>query len=404
MSLVKVLVLMIGQFSLGFVKSAQQPNAVPTCNCSMLAPSWLNACNAINDLQTRYLHPGPVVWGWNGADFWHNMLGAYATVDFGARALGSQASIGGESVYPCRAVFTEVVQNVLRVNPPALVSLEGGYDDIGWAIAAYIRTGGTMPPADPQRSSYFRDAAKISENVDRNAWTSFCGGGYCWQRDNCHSSSHLPYKNAITNELGVFNIAELARYNVSTGGVARAEQIWQWLNNSGMIDNNTNLINDGLSSTCHNNGGTTWTYNQGVILGGLASLYSSTRDERYMNEATRLADATITRLVTSGGILNEPSIGDRDQQSFKGIFTTHLLRLTETPGLATEKRTQYTNFLQSNAATMLAKDKLPDGRFGATWQGPVTPGKDGDGPHDPSCAASISAAMLLTAAAAASDI
>ncbi|MEK6280335.1 MAG: hypothetical protein AABN95_08270 [Acidobacteriota bacterium] len=32
-------------------------------------------------------------------------------------------------------------------------------------------------------------------------------------------------------------------------------------------------MNNGLDDSCENDGGTTWTYNQGVILGGLVELF-----------------------------------------------------------------------------------------------------------------------------------
>ena len=43
-------------------------------------------------------------------------------------------------------------------------------------------------------------------------------------------------------------------------------------------DRPVRLVNDGLTAGCANNGGTTWTYNQGVILGGLAALHELTGD------------------------------------------------------------------------------------------------------------------------------
>ncbi len=43
-----------------------------------------------------------------------------------------------------------------------------------------------------------------------------------------------------------------------------------------MIDAKS-LINDGLTTNCANNGETTWTCNQGVILDGLTDLYKVTR-------------------------------------------------------------------------------------------------------------------------------
>ncbi len=103
---------------------------------------------------------------------------------------------------------------------------------------------------------------------------------------------------------------------------------WQWFSQSGMI-NSEYLINDGLSSSCQNNNGNvfstpspslvlylivslslsllgiTWTYNQGVVLGGLIYLAQITNDSQYLVTATKLANASTTLLVTSSGILQE---------------------------------------------------------------------------------------------------
>lgn len=51
--------------------------------------------------------------------------------------------------------------------------------------------------------------------------------------------------------------------------LAWATKEFAWFNASGMIDRagGTWLVNDGLdAATCKNNGGTTWTYNQGTPL------------------------------------------------------------------------------------------------------------------------------------------
>ena len=53
------------------------------------------------------------------------------------------------------------------------------------------------------------------------------------------------------------------------------------------------LVNDGLNaSTCGNNRDTTWTYNQGVLLGGLVALARATGDDTYLERARELADAS----------------------------------------------------------------------------------------------------------------
>ena len=47
------------------------------------------------------------------------------------------------------------------------------------------------------------------------------------------------------------------------------------IQHSGKI-NADSLINDGLTSSRLNNHGTTWTYNSGVIIGGMTDLYRAT--------------------------------------------------------------------------------------------------------------------------------
>ena len=81
---------------------------------------------------------------------------------------------------------------------------------------------------------------------------------------------------------------------------------WQWFQSSGMI-NSQNLINDGLTNdTCENNGGTVWSYNQGVILGALTELARATSDDSYITTAKTIADAAIANLTDASGVLHDP--------------------------------------------------------------------------------------------------
>ena len=65
-------------------------------------------------------------------------------------------------------------------------------------------------------------------------------------------------QNAITNELFLMTSARLYQLTGNTTYLKWAQQEWAWFNASGMI-NDQYLINDGLTSNCTNNGGTTWT-------------------------------------------------------------------------------------------------------------------------------------------------
>ncbi len=121
--------------------------------------------------------------------------------------------------------------------------------------------------------------------------------------------------------------------------------------------------------TCVNNNGTTWTYNQGVILSGLALLYNATHNASLLDLAQKIADTTLQQLVYAGGILKEPcepNCND-DQQLYKGIFVRHLAYLI--PYLTDAAHIQqYRSFLQQNAESV-GTSKLCelDGLYGLVW-------------------------------------
>jgi len=235
-------------------------------------------------------------------------------------------------------------------------------DDEGWwALAwidAYDLTG---------KQAYLSMAETIFADMS-NYWdTTTCGGGIWWKKPN-------NYKNAIANELFLTVAAKLA--NRTTGStsaayLAWARQEWQWFNASSMI-NAQSLINDGLTSTnpnaCTNNRATTWTYNQGVILGGLVELYKADQDPTLLPQAQAIANATITNL-TLNGILVESSISGGDAPQFKGIFLRNLMGLN-----AVAPNTQYKTFIDANASSIWANNRGSNYEFGGLWQGPFDSG------------------------------
>jgi len=92
------------------------------------------------------------------------------------------------------------------------------------------------------------------------------------RRGNLVAKNRLITRTPLPNELFLEVAASLANRTAgkeSAFYLAWADKEWAWFKGSGMI-NSENLINDGLNSTnpnaCRNNGQTTWTYNQGVIL------------------------------------------------------------------------------------------------------------------------------------------
>lgn len=233
------------------------------------------------------------------------------------------------------------------------------YDDEGWWgltwIKAYDLTGDRR---------YLEMAESIFKDM-AGGWDDTFGGGIWWKKDR-------KYKNAIPNELFLTLAARLYRRRVGEPGAGDyyvwAQKEWKWFKASGMI-NDRHLINDGLNREGRNNNGTTWTYNQGVILGGLVEMHTATGDPAYLEQARKIADAAIRTLVNEEGILTEPcernSDCGGDGSQFKGIFMRNLGVL-----YGATRNPAYREFLRKNADSIWAKARSGEDHFGLRWAGP----------------------------------
>jgi len=274
--------------------------------------------------------------------------------------------------------YLPVLANTLKRNAGAKY-LNAYYDDEGWWALAWIRA------YDLTGQPKYLKTAKIIFNDLTKGWSDHCGGGLVWRKTDV-------YKNAIPNELFLLAAIRLHQRTPGDGGPGGyfdwAIREWNWFKNTGLI-NPQNLINDGLNKNCGNNGATTWTYNQGVILGGLTDLYKTTGDTNYLAQATAIADAVIATLVDAHGVLQEPckdgNCHGGDVPQFKGIFIRYLAYLYDETHQAA-----YLDFLQKNAQAVWANDRDADNHLGLKW----------DGPFDVADAARQSSAMMAVSALA----
>lgn len=194
--------------------------------------------------------------------------------------------------------------------------------------------------------------------------TNCSNGGIHWCNDNS-------YVNAIANELYLSVAAHLAARVTAnaTQYIEIAQNQWTWFNNSGMI-NADNTINDGLTTSCENNGNTVWSYNQGVILGGLVELNKVAPDPSYLTAAATIATAAIANLTDQNHILHEPCEPDcaPDGTQFKGIFIRNLLALHKVA-----PQDLYAQVITNSADSIWANDNM-DNQLSVDWAGPfVTP-------------------------------
>jgi predicted alpha-1,6-mannanase (GH76 family) len=306
------------------------------------------AAAGIGVLQSWY-SPRTGLWRTTG---WWNSANALTAVIRYTKATGDRSYL--EVV---ENTFTKAQRGFVKVQRRKPGFINDFFDDnLWWAlawVAAFDLTG----------DARYRAAAQAIFAHSLSGWDNTCGGGLWW-------NEKRDYKNAITNEL-FLTLAALLAARVPGQREYRdwALREWEWLHGSGLIGP-SGLVNDGLTAACANNGGTTWTYNQGVILGGLAALHELTGDEAYPRQGEAIADAVLRSLTGPGGILAEPvearaAADDRDMPQFKGIFVRYLQDFSRDRG-----KPEYGAFLRANADSVLANDRNEAGQFGLRWAGP----------------------------------
>jgi predicted alpha-1,6-mannanase (GH76 family) len=317
--------------SLTIMTSAQSATSTP--DMSQPTDPIERATLAIEALQGWY---DPETGLWETTNWWNAANSTYVLIDFSIRT-------GSET-------YLDEIDNTFEKHK-AGEFLNEFYDDEGWWgltwVHAYDLTGDTK---------YLEMAKVIFEDMT-TGWDDVCGGGVWWKKDR-------QYKNAIPNELFLQLAAKLYNRTEDPVYLDWAERTWTWFKGTGMI-NQVNLINDGLRD-CENNLDITWTYNQGVILGGLVELYKATGDEALLQQAEMIADAALEYLVDEVGVLREPcelsSNCGNDGPQFKGIFMRNLGMLYD----AIEKP-DYLDFINHNADKLWSRARNANNQIGLKW-------------------------------------
>ena len=104
--------------------------------------------------------------------------------------------------------------------------------------------------------------------------TTACGGGLRWQIFPYQSGYGM--KNTVSNG-GLFQLsARLARYTNDQQYTDWAEKIWDWTEDSVLLNNKTWYVADStdMSNDCKTSGNYQWTYNYGTYMMGAAYMYN----------------------------------------------------------------------------------------------------------------------------------
>lgn len=326
------------------------------------ADSVKQAQLAVERLQQWY---DPQAGLWKTGGWWNAANALTAIIDFSRVTHSSQ--------------YLPVIAQTYAAHVQSRFLINKFYDDEEWWALAWIDAYDlTGNPA------YLQSAVSIFDDMT-SGWDDRCGGGIWWTKDR-------KYKNAIANELFLSVAAHLANrirdHAVQAQYASWALREWKWFQRTGMIEHD-HLISDGLDSRCQENHATKWTYNQGVILGGLAELSSVHGQSGVLRKARRIADAAVEKLANANAVLHEPCEPkcSADATQFKGIFIRNLARLnTRSPNQ------RYVAFMVTNAEGLLKNAQGDDHSFGVVWSGP------------PGVATSVSQTSAIDALVAALDV
>ena len=229
------------------------------------------------------------------------------------------------------------------------------YDDEGWWILAWIKA------YELTNNEKYLKMARTTFSDMALGWDNICEGGIYWKKPNIG-------KSAVQNEL--FLLAAIRLHQKGEGQVLGksymdwAEITYRWFINSGMI-NEKYLIENGLDSNCQLNIGNYYTYNQGIILSGLAELYKVKNDKSFLELAHKIANATLINLIYENGILKDPKEPNLngDASQFKGIFMRNLGFL-----YSISPKEEYKAFILKNANSIwsTARNKSTN-EIGVVW-------------------------------------
>jgi predicted alpha-1,6-mannanase (GH76 family) len=279
---------------------------------------------------------------WGNQGWWHDANSLTALIDF-SRATGAKH-------------YLPDIERTFTANIAKRFLINKYYDDEGWWALAWIDA------YDLTGDSRYLTAAGAIFNDMTTGWDDTCGGGLWWTRDRT-------YKNAIPNELFLSVAAKLANRSKGTQRkeyLEWADREWNWLQHSAMVEDD-HLFSDGLDSECHDNHRRKWSYNQGVVLGGLAELSRIPGHSGVLRQAETIADAALLRFSDENGILHEscePTCSG-DGTQFKGIFIRNLAQLSQR-----SNNPRYAKFICTNADSLVENAQLPDHSFGLIWSGP----------------------------------
>ncbi|KAK6091322.1 hypothetical protein MT418_008167 [Batrachochytrium dendrobatidis] len=150
-------------------------------------------------------------------------------------------------------------------------------DDIAWYGLATLTfaelTGKTALLPRSKTISYLQVAINTYDEIMQQHDPTTCGGGIFWSRDRTRADTK-DYKSVITNVQMMVHSAKLGIITGDPKYMATADTLYKWLQTSGLITPDFHVW-DGLSIPRCVKDAREFSYNAGLLLGGLAYMYKA---------------------------------------------------------------------------------------------------------------------------------
>lgn len=216
--------------------------------------------------------------------------------------------------------------------PDNQTMVEGNDDQGVWGLTLMQAVERNFTNPSDGSPGWLAMAQAIFNQLNSRWDTASCGGGLRWQIFTWNGGYN--YKNTISNGCLFQMAARLGRYTGNNTYLEVAEKVFDWLVDVGyVVLQDKGNVYDGaeIDDNCTSIVKYEWTYNHGVVLGGLAYMYNATngssewetRLTQILNgaESFFFQDSIMYESVCQG---DTKSTCNNDQRSFKSIFSRML--------------------------------------------------------------------------------
>ncbi|CCE64981.1 hypothetical protein TPHA_0J01600 [Tetrapisispora phaffii CBS 4417] len=213
---------------------------------------------------------------------------------------------------------------------PSNQTLVEGNDDQGvWGLTVLGAVERNLPDRDGVPGWLAISQAVFNTMYAR--WdTAYCGGGLRWQIYTWNSGYN--YKNTISNACLFQIAARLGRYTGNNTYLEVAEKVFDWMVDvEYIVLKDVANVYDGATTNynCSDIVQYEWSYNHGVVLGGLAYMYNATNGTSKWETALTQVLSGATTYFFKNNIMYESACQEAktcntDQRSFKSIFSRML--------------------------------------------------------------------------------